>query len=225
MGHNSVFGSWLYRISLLWQISRISRELGFHALVCPADSSRGARQCWASDEEDCLWYRVSGSRLKCNYQRPSFRQIHVRSVVEERRPFVQEYTHTSGCLDVSRRSLGLPAYRLSGCVLLVVVTAFIIAEAVPVFGNLIALVGALLGVPLSLIVPTFAWFHVSRKESSFSSRSAKWRIELAWTIFVFCFSAFIMVAGSYSTISIINHQVKTGSTVTSFSCADNSGSV
>lgn len=106
------------------------------------------------------------------------------------------------------------------CTFGVMVVAYIICSAVPNFGSLISLVGALLATFMSLQPLGMMWLYDNYKSRA---RDARWMAGVATSVFVIVIGTFIMVAGSYAAIAQIIDDYKNGSSG-AWSCADNSNS-
>ncbi|GAA5979055.1 hypothetical protein JCM11641_004957 [Rhodosporidiobolus odoratus] len=107
-----------------------------------------------------------------------------------------------------------------GCVLF----SYIIASAIPVFGGLVGLVGALFGSFLTLSGVSWMWFydHWARLRSP-ADRNGRLLAMAAFNAFIIVVGLFICVAGTYgSVISIRDDYAANGGRP--FTCADNSGS-
>jgi hypothetical protein len=100
-------------------------------------------------------------------------------------------------------------------------TAYIIASAIPVFGGLVSLVGALLGTLMSFQPMGCMWLYDNWHRSN---RDWKWKGMVAWSIFVIVSGTFLLIGGTYgSIVGIIDSYNKDGGT-SPWSCADNSNS-
>lgn len=107
------------------------------------------------------------------------------------------------------------------CTMGVTIVGYIIASAVPNFGSLISLVGALLSTLMSFQPMGVMWLWDNWKEP----RGVRWTTGACWSVFVILIGTFIMVAGSYSAIVGIIHDYNSSGTTSAWSCADNSNSV
>ncbi|KHN99042.1 Amino acid transporter, transmembrane [Metarhizium album ARSEF 1941] len=107
-----------------------------------------------------------------------------------------------------------------GSTLTITAVGYIIASAIPIFGQLIALIGALLGPILCFHPPGFMWIYDNWKRSH-SREQARWYWGVACSIFVIVSGTFLMIAGTYSAIYTIVH---TPGSSKVWSCADNSNS-
>ncbi|KAF4982339.1 hypothetical protein FZEAL_2015 [Fusarium zealandicum] len=107
------------------------------------------------------------------------------------------------------------------CTAGVTIIAYIIASAIPVFGGLVSLIGALLGTFMCFQPYGCMWLYDnwSRKE-----RTIKWYLMVAWSVFVIVSGTFCMIAGTYgSVVGIIESNRESGGG-SAWSCADNSNS-
>lgn len=107
-----------------------------------------------------------------------------------------------------------------GCVAGVTVVAYIICSAVPNFGSLISLVGALLATFMSLQPLGMMWLYDNFKVRE---RDMKWMCGVGISVAVIAIGTYIMVAGSYAAIVEIINDYKNGSSG-AWSCADNANS-
>ncbi|KAF5847286.1 hypothetical protein GGP41_000043 [Bipolaris sorokiniana] len=100
-------------------------------------------------------------------------------------------------------------------------TAYVIASAIPVFGGLVSLVGALLGTLMSFQPMGCMWLYDNWHRSN---RDWRWKGMVAWSIFVILSGTFLLIGGTYgSLVGIIDSYNKNGGTKP-WSCADNSNS-
>ncbi|KAJ5981153.1 hypothetical protein N7522_013968 [Penicillium canescens] len=108
-----------------------------------------------------------------------------------------------------------------GCTFGVALIAYIIASSIPVFSDLVSLVGALLGTPMCFQPMGGMWLYDNWSKGK-SHRSLKWTLMVCWCIFVILAGTFLMVGGTYgSVISIIDSYKESGGSA-AWSCADNS---
>ncbi|CAJ0551146.1 Ff.00g110760.m01.CDS01 [Fusarium sp. VM40] len=102
--------------------------------------------------------------------------------------------------------------------------AYIIASAIPVFGSLVSLVGALLGT-LQTFQPYGCFWLYDNWSAGKQEKSLRWVLMVIWSIFVIVSGTFLMIAGTYgSVIGILNSNKASGGSG-AWSCADNSNSV
>ncbi|KAJ5539515.1 hypothetical protein N7513_007847 [Penicillium frequentans] len=106
-----------------------------------------------------------------------------------------------------------------GCTFGTSIVAYIIASAIPVFSDLVSLVGALLGTPMCFQPMAGMWLY---DNWSRPKRDWKWTAMVCWCGFVILAGTFLMIAGTYgSVISIIDDYKESGGSA-AWSCADNS---
>lgn len=111
------------------------------------------------------------------------------------------------------------------CTLVCVLFAYVIASAVPVFEGLVGLVGALFGTFFSLQAVSMMWFYDywgDRKDPK--KNNLGFKLLVALNAFIFVIGWYLMVAGTYGSISSIIDDYRENGGV-AWSCADNSGSV
>lgn len=108
-----------------------------------------------------------------------------------------------------------------GCTFGVGLIAYIIASAIPVFSDLVSLVGALLGTPMCFQPMAGMWLYDNWSKGN-AHRTARWYAMVAWCAFVVIAGTFLMIGGTYgSIVSIIASYNETGGSA-AWSCADNS---
>ncbi|RGP80467.1 hypothetical protein FLONG3_1395 [Fusarium longipes] len=101
--------------------------------------------------------------------------------------------------------------------------AYIIASAIPVFGSLVSLVGALLGT-LQAFQPYGCFWLYDNWSLGKRDKSLRWILTVTWSAFVIVSGTFLMIAGTYgSVIGVIESGKKGGGRP--WSCEDNSNSV
>jgi amino acid permease len=110
-----------------------------------------------------------------------------------------------------------------GCTAGVALIAYIIASAVPVFGGLVSLIGALFGTLMSFQPMGCMWLYDNWSKGR-ANRSIKWTLMVAWSIFVIVSGTFLMIAGTYGSIVGIMDSYKAEGGSAAWSCADNSNS-
>lgn len=112
-----------------------------------------------------------------------------------------------------------------GCTFGVALIAYIIASAVPVFGGLISLVGALLGTLMTFQPMGCMWLYDHWKEGTVKGSRLRWQLMVCWSVFVIVIGTFLMIAGTYGSIVGIIDSYKAEGGSAAWSCADNSNSV
>ncbi|TVY40870.1 N amino acid transport system protein [Lachnellula subtilissima] len=106
-----------------------------------------------------------------------------------------------------------------GCTYGLGLIAWLLAEAVPFFNSLVALIGALGFAPLGVCLPALFWFHMHP-----GYRRGMWKQKTAWVLHVGMFGVglFTLFVGTYAVINEIIDQFKNKRVGEAFSCADNS---
>lgn len=111
-----------------------------------------------------------------------------------------------------------------GCIVAVVIAAYCIASGIPVFGNLVSLVGALLGT-LQTFQPFGCMWLYDNWTKDKRKRSIRWKSIVLWSVFVIVSGTFLMVAGTYGSVVGIIESLAADGASRPWSCADNSNSV
>lgn len=108
-----------------------------------------------------------------------------------------------------------------GCTIGIALVAYIIASAIPVFEDLVSLVGALLGTPMCFQPMAGMWLYDNWTHGKIA-RTPWWMFMVGWCAFVMAAGTFLMIGGTYgSVVTIIASYKQTGGT-SAWSCADNS---
>jgi hypothetical protein len=110
-----------------------------------------------------------------------------------------------------------------GCTASMALISYVIASAIPVFGGLVSLIGALLGTLMSFQPMGFMWLYDNWSIEK-SKRNLRWRLMVCWSVFVIVSGTFLMIAGTYGSIVEIKSSYKQSGGSSSWSCADNSNS-
>ncbi|KAF7189559.1 N amino acid transport system protein [Pseudocercospora fuligena] len=110
-----------------------------------------------------------------------------------------------------------------GCTASIAIIAYVIASAIPVFGSLVSLVGALLGTLMSFQPMGFMWLYDNWGKSA-GERTTKWKLMVCWSCFVIVSGTFLMIAGTYGSVVDIMDSYKASGGSAAWSCADNSNS-
>lgn len=105
----------------------------------------------------------------------------------------------------------------------VTIVAYIIASAIPVFGGLVSLIGALFGT-LMCFQPYGAMWLFDNFSSGKATKSIGWYFMVFWSSFIIVTGTFMMVAGTYGSIVSIMDSYKVSGGSAAWSCADNSNS-
>lgn len=105
------------------------------------------------------------------------------------------------------------------CCAVAIIIEYIIASAIPIFGNLISLIGALIGPSVTIIPYTLMWWNDKWRYESPLDRTMWRTCRLCFNILLFIIGLYITGAGTYAAIvTIINDPKRTSP----WSCADNS---
>ena len=99
--------------------------------------------------------------------------------------------------------------------------AYVVASAIPVFGGLVSLVGALFGSLLCFQPMGCMWLY----DNWHNPRTTRWYLMVAWSAFVIISGTFLMIAGTYGSVVDIIDSYKVSGGSAAWSCADNSNSV
>lgn len=109
-----------------------------------------------------------------------------------------------------------------GCTLGVSIIGYLIASAVPSFGSIISLIGALFGTFITLQPFGAMWLFDNRLADSSNKR--RWLIGAGWAVFIVVLGFFFQVAGTYGAVLEIK-LLYSATKRAAWSCADNSASV
>jgi amino acid permease len=107
-----------------------------------------------------------------------------------------------------------------GCTFGTTVISYIIASAIPVFGGLVSLIGALLGTLMCFQPMGAMWLYDNWHEK----RTTKWYAMVAWSVFVIVSGFFLMIGGTYGSVVDIKNSYAENGGSSPWSCADNSNS-
>lgn len=110
-----------------------------------------------------------------------------------------------------------------GCTFGVTLSAYLIASGIPVFSDLVALIGALLGTLMCFQPYGFMWLYDNWSRGR-QQPTTRWYLMVAWVIFVIVSGTFIMIAGTYGAVLGIIETNRRVSGSAAWSCADNSNS-
>ncbi|KAJ5609035.1 amino acid transporter (Mtr) [Penicillium herquei] len=108
-----------------------------------------------------------------------------------------------------------------GCTGGCTVISYIIASGIPVFSDLVSLIGALLGFALAYQPTGCMWFYDNWRRTD---GDWKWVTLACWSGFIIVVGSFMTVAGTYGSIASIIDTLKAGGATKPWTCADNSGS-
>ncbi|GFZ50383.1 hypothetical protein JCM24511_08140 [Saitozyma sp. JCM 24511] len=108
---------------------------------------------------------------------------------------------------------------VAGCVAM----SFILAEAIPFFGDLVNLIGATLGVFMCMVSNGWMWLHDNWERRKIH-KSLYYKSLVVLNVFLIVSGVFIMITGTWSAAVSIRDSYATGSISSPFSCTDNSAS-
>ncbi|KAI9367397.1 transmembrane amino acid transporter protein-domain-containing protein [Aspergillus egyptiacus] len=119
-----------------------------------------------------------------------------------------------------------------GCTIGISALGFVIAEAVPIFNYLLALLGSFVYGPLNICLPAMLWLFDHRDwwRSSSANLKAKFRFKFmnqaayVFHAFFLVLGFFVTVGGTYAVCMEIKNAYDDGTIGSAFSCADNSNS-
>lgn len=106
----------------------------------------------------------------------------------------------------------------AGCTLI----AYIVASAIPIFGNLVSLIGALLITGLAFQAMACMWLYDNWRAEH--RGSAGWKLMVGWCSFVIVLGTFMTISGTYGSIAEIVSSYTSAGGSSAWSCADNSNS-
>jgi hypothetical protein len=108
------------------------------------------------------------------------------------------------------------------CTLGVTIISYCIASGIPVFGELVSLIGALFGTLMCFHPMACMWLYDNWNGKV---RNAKWMFLVFVNIFILVGGTFLLVAGTYGAVQgIIDAYAVSGGSA-AWSCEDNSSSV
>lgn len=107
-----------------------------------------------------------------------------------------------------------------GSTLTIVTIAYIVASSIPVFSDLVSLVGALLATPLCFQPMGCMWLYdnwsIGRRDKPLA-----WCLNVAWCVFMIVAGFFLTIAGTYASIVSINRSYSESGGSSAWSCANN----
>ncbi|KAL3492141.1 transmembrane amino acid transporter protein-domain-containing protein [Aspergillus germanicus] len=109
-----------------------------------------------------------------------------------------------------------------GCTLAITISSYLIASGIPIFGDLVSLIGALLGTFMSYQPMGCMWLF-DNWEAGRERPTLKWALLSSWSVMLVILGTFLMIAGTFSSIVSIVASSREASGGP-WSCADNSNS-
>ncbi|CAG8003410.1 unnamed protein product [Penicillium olsonii] len=110
-----------------------------------------------------------------------------------------------------------------GCTFAITACSYLIASGIPIFQELVSLIGALLGTFMSFQPMGCMWLYDNWKAGR-EKPTFRWGFLSAWNILIIVAGTFIMIAGTYASVVNIVASSKAASGSSAWSCADNSNS-
>lgn len=111
-----------------------------------------------------------------------------------------------------------------GSTLSVALVAYVIASAIPAFGGLVSLIGALFGTFMCFQPMACMWLYDNWTQGR-TNKTMRWMLMVIWCGFVLVVGMFLTAGGTYgSVVAIIESYEQSGGSK-AWSCADNSNSV
>ncbi|KAJ5337551.1 amino acid transporter [Penicillium brevicompactum] len=107
-----------------------------------------------------------------------------------------------------------------GSTFTIVTAAYIVASSIPVFSDLVSLVGALLATPLCFQPMGCMWLYDNWGPGR-HQKSLIWSIKVAWCVFMIMAGFFLTIGGTYSSIMSINASYKKTGGSAAWSCGNN----
>ncbi|OJJ96049.1 hypothetical protein ASPACDRAFT_35577 [Aspergillus aculeatus ATCC 16872] len=107
------------------------------------------------------------------------------------------------------------------CTFGIATLGFILAESIPIFNYLLALLGAIVFGPVTLAFPAYLWLYDHR---GYWRESRRRKALYAFHAFFIPLGCFVTVAGTYAVCLQIRDAYASGQISSAFSCADNSNS-
>ncbi|CAG8927364.1 unnamed protein product [Penicillium salamii] len=110
------------------------------------------------------------------------------------------------------------------CTFSIAIVAYVIASGIPVFNDLVSLIGALLGTLQSFQPMGCMWLYDNWGKGK-QQRTLGWTLMVCWSVFVIISGSFLMVAGTYGSVVGIVESFKAEGGSKAWTCSDNSNSV
>lgn len=102
----------------------------------------------------------------------------------------------------------------------IVTIAYIVASSIPVFSDLVALVGALLATSLCFQPMGCMWLYDNWTPGK-RDKSIGWCLNVAWCVFMILSGFFLTIGGTYASIVTINNSYTASGGSSAWSCANN----
>lgn len=108
------------------------------------------------------------------------------------------------------------------CTISVTVISYCIASGIPVFGELVSLIGALFGTLMCFLPMACMWLYDNWKPKI---RTNLWRFLFACNVFILVGGSFLLVSGTYGAVMGIIDAYRVSGGSAAWTCEDNSSSV
>lgn len=108
------------------------------------------------------------------------------------------------------------------CTFGVTIISYCIASGIPVFGELVSLIGALFGTLMCFHPMACMWLYDNWNNKV---RGTKWSFLVGVNIFILVGGSYLLVSGTYGAVKGIMAAYKISGGSAAWSCADNSNSV
>ncbi|KAI0407110.1 transmembrane amino acid transporter protein-domain-containing protein [Xylaria palmicola] len=130
---------------------------------------------------------------------------------------VGRYIHGRIYKDSVTRFINTPKGWITWIILIAVITviAWVIAEAIPFFSDLLAISSSLFISGFTLYFPAMMWFLLIREGSPFARKNLPWTLLNA---VLFVIGIVVLVGGTYASIEDIIHRYNSGQVRGAFSC-------
>lgn len=102
-------------------------------------------------------------------------------------------------------------------------SSYLIASGIPIFSDLVSLIGALLGTLMSFQPMGCMWLYDNWRSGK-EQPTVKWGFLVVCNVMLVSLGSFLMVAGTYGSVVNIIASSKAASGSSAWSCADNSNS-
>ena len=102
--------------------------------------------------------------------------------------------------------------------------AYLVASGIPIFAGLVSLIGSLLATFLTFQPYGGMWLYDNWKVSK-EKQTIRWKLMVAWSLFVILFGTFLMAGGTYGAVMGIIKSFNETKGTRPWSCVDNSNSV
>ena len=99
--------------------------------------------------------------------------------------------------------------------------AYIIASAIPIFGSLVSLIGALCITFLAFHPMACMWLYDNWSQGKVN-KTLRWKLMVGWCVIVLVVGTFLMITGTWGSVIAIVDSYRAAGSSSAWSCADNS---